>query len=240
MGKRKNLNDHIHGDRSEIRALHQQYRDKDWDDTPPSSSYKSLSKSWKASCYHSHPALKMPGSEAEIYGGSCLNPAVADAEIYIGFDSGMRIGPRHWPWKKGHDIKFEVSDMQVPKDIKNYRKLVEWTKTQIDAGKKVHAGCIGGHGRTGMFLAALVSLYGEKDAISYVRKNYCDRAVESKTQVEFLAAEFGITPVGGSKVSTGIITTHSSKSSSRVAKYDTLKSGVIPFRPLEGEKGIWS
>ena len=42
-----------------------------------------------------------------------------------------------------------------------------------------------------MFLAAVVSAFGEKDAINYVRTHYCKRAVESDAQVEFLGRHFG-------------------------------------------------
>ena len=43
----------------------------------------------RPSCYQSHPALKLPGTELVIYGGSCISPAVKDADVYIGFDAGM-------------------------------------------------------------------------------------------------------------------------------------------------------
>lgn len=42
-------------------------------------------------------------------------------------------------------------------------------------------------------------MMGEEDAITYVRKNYCQKAVESKSQVEFLHKHYGIKKVGGSK-----------------------------------------
>jgi protein-tyrosine phosphatase len=68
--------------------------------------------------------------------------------------------------------------MSVPKSPKDFKALVAWTKTQLEEGKKVHCGCVGGHGRTGTFLAALCSEFGEKDAVTYVRQNYCKNVVE--------------------------------------------------------------
>ena len=121
------------------------------------------------SCYESHPPLKLPGTELVIYGGSCLHPKVKDADVYIGFDVGMRRTDRQYPWVAGDEVKFEITDMSIPKDPAGFDKLIDWTKAQMEAGRKVHCGCIGGHGRTGMFLAALCSKFGEKDAISYVR-----------------------------------------------------------------------
>ena len=144
--------------------------------------------------------------------------------------------------------------MSIPKDPAGFDKLVAWTKSQIEAGRKVHCGCIGGHGRTGMFLAALVSKFGEKDAISYVRTNYCKKAVESSTQVKFLADRFGITPVKGAKdwSSTSSSSSGSKKSDSKggpVAAYksttkvggkDKAKSnGVMTFNFVAGQGMIW-
>ena len=150
-------------------------------------------------CYHKHPALKLPGTELVIYGGSCSSPAVHDADVYIGFDHGMKFTARHWPWRKGDELLFEITDMSAPKNVADFRALVTWTKIQLEAGRKVHAGCIGGHGRTGTFFAALVSEFGEKDAIAYVRKHYCDKAVESGAQIAFLKEHFDVTPVKASK-----------------------------------------
>jgi hypothetical protein len=154
-------------------------------------------------CHVSHPALKI--GDYQIYGGSCVNPKVKDAGVYIGFDWNMALTPPPYPWEKPepHDwveVLFQIPDMGIPSNAKQFHKLVEWTAEQLKAGKKVHAGCVGGHGRTGMFLAALVTyMTGEKDSITYVRKNYCQKAVENAAQVNFLHKEFGITKVGGSK-----------------------------------------
>lgn len=143
-------------------------------------------------CYESHPPLKI--GDYLIYGGSCSTPVEKDADIYIGFDYSMRFTPASYPWNGGtQEVLFRIHDMQAPDDPKEFRKLVEWTAEQLKAGKKIHAGCIGGHGRTGTFLAALVKhMTGNKDAIKYVRDNYCHKAVETETQIGFLEEEWGI------------------------------------------------
>lgn len=150
-------------------------------------------------CYHKHPALKLPGSDKVIYGGSCSHPIVKDADVYIGFTESMRFTERHWPWKKGNEVMFYIPDMGIPAKPEEFKKLVSWTVKQIEAGLKVHCGCMGGHGRTGTFLAAVCATMGEPDAINYVRKNYCLKAVEATAQVDFLAKEFGVTKVVGHK-----------------------------------------
>lgn len=151
-------------------------------------------------CYEDHKPLVV--GDYLIYGGSCSTPAVSDADVYIGFDYSMSHSAKAWPWqaKPTVEVYFHITDMQCPADAESFRELIEWTALQLIAGKKVHAGCIGGHGRTGTFFAALVTyMTGEKDSISYVRKNYCPKAVESKVQTTFLNKHYGITEVAGSK-----------------------------------------
>jgi hypothetical protein len=186
-------------------------------------------------CYHKHPTLKIPGTEWEINGGSCSSPVCKDADVYIGFDQSMSFTQRNWPWKKGAEVLFYVQDMSVPASPEEFKKLIAWTHKQLQDGKKIHAGCIGGHGRTGMFLAALIkTIAGEEDAIAYVRKNYCVKAVESASQVDFLHKEFGIKKVAGTK-------SHSSgKSGAGAYKAPTSSSsGIENLTPLRGKGTIW-
>jgi hypothetical protein len=152
-----------------------------------------------ASCHTTHPPLAIPGTDKVIYGGSCGSPSVTDADVYIGFDYGMRFTQRSFPWKKGVEFLFEIPDMGVPGDAVEFEKMVKWTLDQLKLGKKVHCGCIGGHGRTGTFLAALCSAAGEPDAIRYVREHYCKKAVESARQTAFLVKHFGVTAADGYK-----------------------------------------
>jgi len=184
--RHKNLDDVLYGDRATIR------HNRNLIDFGGQEKYTQR-------CYHKHPPLKLPGTKFVIYGGSCSSPIIKDADIYIGLCHTMNQTERRFPWVKGEEIYFPIADMGVPKDVENFKALVTWTKSQIEAGAKVHVGCIGGHGRTGTFLSALVSLYGEKDAICYVRKHYCHKAVECKVQVEFLGLHFGVTKADGYK-----------------------------------------
>jgi hypothetical protein len=124
--------------------------------------------------------------------------------VYVALQSGSRVRLPQ-PWEEGYgvitQVDYPIRDMGVPTDPKDFKKLIDWLRNQLQDGKKVHVGCIGGHGRTGMVLAALVSvmLPDEADAIGYVRKNYCDHAVESSEQVQFLNKHFGCKVVKGYK-----------------------------------------
>lgn len=160
-------------------------------------------KSLTGRCYEKHPPLPLRDGLV-IYGGSCLTPLIDDADVYIGFDGGMRMSPRSWPWNPGHEVIYPIQDGQVPKNLGNFKTLIGWTIQQLEAGAKVHAGCIGGHGRTGTFFAALVrTMVGEEDAIAYVRKHYCPKVVESDVQVNWLHEHFGIKKQAPSKAHLG-------------------------------------
>jgi protein-tyrosine phosphatase len=151
----------------------------------------------KASCWENHPVYEIDGMP--IIGGSCTK-AYPDTDVFIALDGGGRKGKRSYPWNKGVDIYFKIVDMQVPDDIKEFKKLLSYTAKQMKAGKRVFVGCIGGHGRTGLFLAALTTfMTGEKDSIKKVRAEYCPKAVESNVQMDWLHQYFDITKAEPSK-----------------------------------------
>lgn len=78
-------------------------------------------------------------------------------------------------------------DMGPPNpDIVRY---AQWAAAEWKSGKNLQFGCFGGHGRTGTFLALLMVEAGVADgdtAIEWVRKNYCDAAIETKGQEDFI------------------------------------------------------
>lgn len=199
---------------------------------------KTTSKSAKnwSHCYEKHPALVIPGTDKVIYGGSCSRPLITDADVYIGFDWGMKFTERHWPWKAGREVLFEIADMGVPQKPDEFKKLVAWTIRQLEDGKKVHCGCIGGHGRTGLFFAALIcEMTGEKDSISYVRKHYCHKAVESAAQVKFLHDHFGVTGAKGHKDKPGT----TSVRSNGTLLYEKQQIELVTPLIAEGKGSIW-
>jgi len=69
------------------------------------------------------------------------------------------------------------------------RQLVKWCIKKIDAGLTIGFGCMGGHGRTGWLAARLVMHYlniSGPEAVQYVRRNYTESAVESRSQLHDL------------------------------------------------------
>lgn len=71
----------------------------------------------------------------------------------------------------------------------------EWIASLLKDGKNVQTGCIGGHGRTGTLLAVVLLAAGVEeyayDAIRFVRKKYCEFAIESISQEQFIYAYSG-------------------------------------------------
>lgn len=157
--------------------------------------------------------FELEGKKVTIYGGSCHHPSVKDADLYVSLDVEQPV--YHWeqPWYeeegKKH-LRFPIPDMSIPEDSEDFKCCIDHIKYNISLGKKVHVGCIGGHGRTGMVLSALIQeCMGEKlvdqlgnkiSAIDYVRENYGKKAVETVPQILFLYYNFNISlPKGSSK-----------------------------------------
>lgn len=151
-------------------------------------------------CYESHPVLKL--GKGKLVGGSARNP-VKGADVYVVLQDGDMNGRQTDPWEKKQaviEVAYFIRDMHAPANVERFKKLVTWLCKQLQDGKTVHVGCIGGHGRTGTVLSAIVAeSQGEKDAIQWVRKHYCKKAVESKEQVDFLRKHYGVSKVEPTK-----------------------------------------
>lgn len=144
-------------------------------------------------CYHSHLPLAILGGT--LIGGSCIHPAHTDAYLYVGFDYGMTFTNRHWPWVDGEEMLYRITDQAIPQNPDNFDLVLGHVAKRLGEGRKVHCGCIGGHGRTGMFFAALVAQHKlADDPIAWVRERYCKKAVESQVQVDFLVSRYGCKP----------------------------------------------
>ena len=125
-------------------------------------------------CYSKHKPLRIVVKDKEyfIYGGSCSDPVVKDADIYVGFERGMRESTQTYPWSSGSSFMFPIVDGNVPTSFDDTKMLLKYLADSLAEGKKVHIGCIGGHGRTGTILAALVTyMTGNLNSIEYVRTN---------------------------------------------------------------------
>lgn len=89
-------------------------------------------------------------------------------------------------------VDIPTQDFQVPDRAVLYRGLHKALELVL-AGEPVYVGCMGGKGRTGLFLAVLVKAFGVKKPVEFVRANYYAHAVETQEQYLFVK-KFRITP----------------------------------------------
>ncbi len=87
-------------------------------------------------------------------------------------------------------IIFPWEDWGVPENAAILRRALRWLLQQVGDGKVVEVGCMGGHGRTGTALACLLILQGlnAKRALRRVWDEYCQEAIESQKQIDFIKA----------------------------------------------------
>lgn len=93
-----------------------------------------------------------------------------------------------------HDISIPTEDFSIP-DVEDMNAGMILALTHIATGKDIYAGCMGGIGRTGLFMGVLCKalmdyhggMYkGFKDPVTMVRDRYFSHAIETKQQQEFV------------------------------------------------------
>lgn len=89
-------------------------------------------------------------------------------------------------------VDIPTQDFQVPDRKLLYRGLAKALDMML-AGEPLYVGCMGGKGRTGLFLAVLAKSMGVKKPVEFVREKYYSHAVETKEQYDFVK-KFTITP----------------------------------------------
>lgn len=83
------------------------------------------------------------------------------------------------------DVDLPIKDFSIP-NIIECKEALKKTVEAIFQDKKVYAGCFGGKGRTGLFLALLTKSFGIEFPVQHVRRHYHSHAVETMDQYEFV------------------------------------------------------
>jgi hypothetical protein len=125
-------------------------------------------------------------------------------------------------------IKMPTKDYDSPPVVSHFWEAF-WLDLQDEAkptnGRlKILIACQGGHGRTGTVLTALAHVAGIEapDLIEWIRTTYCEEAVESKRQVEYLQA-MGVVTEG--KLAAPVLSTWS----------PAVKGAIIPAKGGESK-----
>lgn len=114
------------------------------------------------------------GREFMVYGG----PYFAKPEGYWGVKLAAELD---LPCR----VNLPIRDYSTPGEGEAERAL-ERALEALFAGERVYAGCFGGKGRTGLFLALLAKAFGEEDPVGYARREYHPSAVETRGQEAFV------------------------------------------------------
>ena len=83
------------------------------------------------------------------------------------------------------EVVVPIRDFSIPPKGSMDRGVIEAVR-MILSGQPVYVGCMGGKGRTGLFLAVLAKAWGVNKPVEYVRANYYPHAVETKEQYQFV------------------------------------------------------
>ena len=86
------------------------------------------------------------------------------------------------------DVLLPIKDFSVPPpaQLEDVEYVIRRALGAAVAGKRVWAGCMGGWGRTGMFLALLAKVADYDDPVGYVRRVYSKKACETKEQCRYV------------------------------------------------------
>ena len=87
-----------------------------------------------------------------------------------------------------HYVLLDIPDGGHPLYSKAFwTDLITYIKTHV--GKKsTYVHCMGGHGRTGLILSILAYMSGatKQNPIEWIRKQYCEKAVETESQINYI------------------------------------------------------
>jgi len=83
------------------------------------------------------------------------------------------------------DVDIPTRDFSTPEPMVLLTGLRQ-AIPQMLLGEPLYVGCMGGKGRTGLFLAVLAKAMGVKSPVEFVRKHYYSHAVETTDQYRFV------------------------------------------------------
>ena len=129
-----------------------------------------------------HRGTPIPVGDFTIHVGGLRDLQSKDLE---GFDLLIPLADHFIPFK--NRVRYSILPYQMidyggtPAD---WHDFLDSVIEELRSGKKILAFCVGSHGRTGCFLASLISLLepDTDDPIAAARSRHCDQAVETRGQ----------------------------------------------------------
>jgi len=122
-----------------------------------------------------HCDFKFGLTRATVYGG----PYRECPEGAYGVNMAAEL--RYLPSK----VQVPTEDFQTP-DPDDLLEGLRQTILALGAKQQVYVGCMGGIGRTGLFLAVLAKALGYETPVTYIRANYLSYAVETEQQQRYV------------------------------------------------------
>jgi hypothetical protein len=141
-------------------------------------------------CRHKADVVEFPDGTRVLASG-WFERAAGDSPPHF----GLYLDPMWQPdWPAAH---VDWPDFGVPRNIVEADAQIIDAFEQARGGSNVEVACVGGHGRTGTVLACMAALAGvpAADAVAWVRRQYCPRAVQEPSQqywMERFAARHGL------------------------------------------------
>ena len=83
------------------------------------------------------------------------------------------------------DFDVPTRDFDVP-SMPVLLEGLEYAMVASFMGDRVYVGCMGGIGRTGLFMAAMAKVCGVRNPVEYVREHYKPHAVETADQKRYI------------------------------------------------------
>ena len=179
---------------------------------------------------HSGNVLTFHSKGVELYGGGSSRSAdLGQVDVVLDLNDKWRTWQFPTWWKSKAQpliVSMKIPDMGVPPVTAEFWREL-WSDLQTEAASghtKVLVTCFGGHGRTGLVLACLALAAGvvpkDVDPVIWLRTRYCDKAVESNAQLQYIEDTFGV-KVDAPPAKSWMILTNKTSSAHKCDKHQT-------------------
>ncbi len=87
--------------------------------------------------------------------------------------------------RQSYDISIPTKDFSTPLVLDMRLGIIDALEA-LSEGKTLYVGCMGGIGRTGLFIGILAKTLGIKNPVEWTREHFKSHAIETDKQVEYV------------------------------------------------------